>query len=60
MARRKTMVLQVRVTEREKAIAEAAAQAEGRTVSNYILRLIMLDAANRGLLNDRPRRTGDE
>jgi predicted HicB family RNase H-like nuclease len=47
--RPKTAVVQVRLDPEEKALAEAAAEAEGRSLANYIRRLITADVAKRGI-----------
>jgi uncharacterized protein (DUF1778 family) len=45
----KTAVVQVRLDPQEKALAKAAAEAEGRSLANYIRRLIAADVVKRGL-----------
>ena len=49
MKQPKTAVVQVRLDPQEKALAQAAAEAEGRSLANYIRRLIAADVAKRGL-----------
>jgi len=45
----KTAILQVRLTEDEKRLAELAAAQEDRSLTNYVVRLIKADAARRGI-----------
>jgi uncharacterized protein (DUF1778 family) len=49
MKRPKTAVVQVRLDPEEKELAQAAADSEGRSLANYIRRLIAADVAKRGL-----------
>jgi uncharacterized protein (DUF1778 family) len=49
MKRPKTAVVQVRLDPEEKTLAQAAADADGRSLANYIRRLIAADVAKRGI-----------
>jgi uncharacterized protein (DUF1778 family) len=45
----KTAILQIRLTEDEKRLAELAAEQDDRSLTNYVLRLIKADVAKRGI-----------
>jgi uncharacterized protein (DUF1778 family) len=45
----KTAILQIRLTEDEKRLAELAAEQDERSLTSYVLRLIKADAARRGI-----------
>ena len=45
----KTAILQIRLTEDEKRLAELAAEQDDRSLTNYVLRLIKADVARRGI-----------